>query len=326
MLSISQFELLKRIQNGLWYSADTLAKQVAMSPNAIWKNIQQLKEKNIAIQKDTKKGYRLVQPLWLLDEATIHSSLLPELIKTHPQWYILQSTPSTNSFCRQLSTSDCSWIICCAEEQTAGKGRLGRHWNSPFAQNIYCSIRWTAPCKIAQLSGLSLAVSLAIQQALSQYVDESSLGIKWPNDILLHGKKIAGILIEIVNATDAATQVVIGFGINVNSNTKQTPLSEHPHCSLFDSQLRIYNRNQILGQCLNQLFTVLQQFIDKGIEPILSQWRRHDVLYNQTIKLQQQDSFLQGIAKGINAKGELRLQTNTGILLINSGDASICKA
>lgn len=261
----------------------------------------------------------------MLNKARILPCLVPELRHIDLQWYILSSTPSTNTACRTLPDNGSRWVICCAEEQTAGKGRLGRQWNSPFAQNIYCSLRWRTQMKLPELTGLSQVISLALHRALSLFIDSATLSIKWPNDLMYAGKKIAGILIETVTSTSNETQVIIGFGVNVNSNTQISPLSEQPHCSMFDIQAHCFDRNLILAQCINQLYLTLQQFIENGLGFLLEEWHQHDSLYNQLIQVQQQHRQVKGIAKGINACGQLQLETDSGLQVFNAGDASICK-
>ncbi len=136
--------------------------------------------------------------------------------------HVLDTVDSTNRFLKDLPASD-DIDVCCAETQTQGRGRFGRSWHSPYGENIYCSIRWRFDCDFSKLSGSSLVVSLAVLAALKDISPE--IRIKWPNDLLWHGKKLCGSLIEVVGQSD----VVIGIGINVNAIP-----NDQSWCSLYE--------------------------------------------------------------------------------------------
>lgn len=320
--SNTQIQIIKSLQHGGWVSGSQLATSLNVSRTAIWKHMNALLEHSIPVEKHPKKGYRFTEPLYLLDEHQIRNRLLPAFASEMPEFYLLHSTKSTNLFCRHID-SCAPWIICCSEEQTAGKGRLGRKWNSPFAQNIYCSVRWTYQGALEKLSGLSLVVSLALHRALSVYLNEEQLQIKWPNDILYSKKKLAGILIEIYSEPHNAAHVIIGFGINVNTDTCVQPLSERAHCSMRDGHAQCYDRNLVLSDCLNALHKALQDFLHYGLEPLLSEWKPLDALLNQPVTIHQHTTVLQGIARGISPQGHLQLETTSGIIDICAGDATL---
>lgn len=324
MFSPVQLEIIRKMQDGHWVSGSQLAAELNISRTAVWKHMHALETHTLVLQKHTKKGYRLTEPLFLLDETQIKSGLNSAFMAENPEFHFLQSTESTNLFCRKI-TSASKWLICCSEEQTAGKGRMGRQWVSPFAQNIYCTLKWLYHDSLEKLSGLSLAVSIALHRALSPYVEAEHLKIKWPNDLLYSGKKLSGILIEITSEPHNASQIIIGFGININTNTDLQALSEHPHCSLRDVTAKCYNRNPIISACLNHLHQVLTGFNEEGLKPFMAEWDAHDALYNQTVAIHQHHQTYYGIAKGISLSGHLQLQTSEGIVDITIGDASIQK-
>src|SRR6185437_11003197 len=145
--------------------------------------------------------------------------------------HVLQSIDSTNRYLKKFPPSS-KLKICVAEEQTQGRGRFGRHWHSPFGENIYLSTRWNLQCALNKISGLSLVTSLAIVDALKQVNISNGIKIKWPNDVLWGVHKLCGSLIESVS--NGLNQIVIGIGLNVNSDTEKHQLPDKSWCSLFE--------------------------------------------------------------------------------------------
>lgn len=224
--------------------------------------------------------------------------------------HVLESVDSTNRFLKDLPASN-AIEVCCAETQTSGRGRFGRSWDSPFGQNIYCSIRWHFDCDLSQLSGLSLVVSMAILSIL-QPID-NDIRIKWPNDLLWHGKKLCGCLIESMGCSD----VVIGIGLNVNAKNLHWG-------SLHEITGQHFDRNTLISQLLIQLDKHLKQFIMQGLTSFISTWQQVDYLYGQWVVVSQPAGHLSGRAMGIDALGQLRLTDEAGVMhYLASGDTSL---
>ena len=178
--------------------------------------IKKMEDKHVEIETQKLKDYRLKQPLLLLDQKKILTAL-PENLQTKIGLDIYSQLPSTNQYL--LDDNDRNYtqpVFCLAEMQTAGKGRMGRQWHSPFGQNIYCSLRWDLPVGVCQLSGLSLVIGLAVLKALQQFDPSLLLELKWPNDIFARGKKLGGILIEMLAKSSGSCSVIIGIGLNCN--------------------------------------------------------------------------------------------------------------
>ena len=255
-----------------------------------------------------------------LNEADIreHIHTLNPLI----QFDILDTIDSTNRFLKNQPSRE-NIQICCAETQTQGRGRFGRAWHSPFGENIYFSARFRLDCDLALLSGLSLVTSLAVINTLEELGLNDNLVIKWPNDILWQGRKLSGCLIELM--TDANhVEVIIGIGINVNSNTQARPLPDKPWCSLFDISGEPLNRNHIVGRLIEHLHHDLQRLITSGLTSFLDDWRQVDGLYEQLITVTTLTGKLTGRANGIDDTGKLILvdaEHNTHYL--SSGETSM---
>jgi BirA family biotin operon repressor/biotin-[acetyl-CoA-carboxylase] ligase len=234
-------------------------------------------------------------------------------------WHIkiFKSIPSTIDYVKINATKTPQ--ICLAEQQTAGKGRLGRTWHSPFGLNIYLSCLWNFNKDISEISGLSLVTSLATIKALTSYT--KSLKIKWPNDILYNNQKLAGVLIEINAESHGTSKAIISIGLNVNMT--KAPINQN-----WTSLINILNlpqdRNQIIGQFINQLFADLTKFENQGLSPFLSEWQQYAYLKNKKITLLHGQKSISGIVTGINDQGHLLLKHKDGsIAAYSSGDTSI---
>lgn len=255
----------------------------------------------------------------LLNKSAIHHHLstlsFPHPIVIHQ----LQSIDSTNQFLKDLPPSH-TIELCCAETQTNGRGRLGRTWHSPFAENIYCSIRLPATHQLNRLAGLSLVVSIAVIATLNQLGIHDTIKIKWPNDLLWNGQKLCGNLIEI--ASDSS--VVIGIGLNVNSITQNHSLPDKPWCSLYEITHQIWDRNLLIAHLLSQLDHHIQQLIHHRLQSFLPTWQRLDYLLGHKITVSHHSKIVTGLALGIDTTGQLLLKDASDIIHhLSSGDTTL---
>jgi BirA family biotin operon repressor/biotin-[acetyl-CoA-carboxylase] ligase len=264
------------------------------------------------------------QNLILLNEAAIHDAL-KQLHFTSPyQLHCLTEIDSTNRFLQSLPMDAMikrSIDFCCAETQTAGRGRFQRQWHSPFGENIYFSGRWRFNKNLPQLSCLNLVVSLAILKTIQPYAPNKAILIKWPNDLLWNHQKLCGILSEVSTHQE---NVIIGMGLNVNSsNTRASPIDQ-AWCSLLDMTGHATNRNELLAKLIVTLDQHLNVFFELGFEPFAKEWDSVDYLKNQWISVTQSKQTLCGFARGITAEGLLRLENDQlQIINISAGDASL---
>lgn len=229
---------------------------------------------------------------------------------------------STNKFLKMMPPQQTP-ILCYSESQTMGRGRLGRYWNSPFGQNLYFSLSWAFNCDIQKLQGLSLCVGLALAQALEDYTGLFSFQVKWPNDIVVDSHKLAGILIEISASSAHQTQVIIGIGLNVNSNPKDMQFIERAWSSLQQITQYPHLRQKILIVIIQKLTKYLKQFEQHGWSSFMEAWRLKDALYYKKVKIQQHELQLEGIAIGVDEQGRLILQDNLYTRLVDVGDATL---
>lgn len=330
VLSDNQKKMLKLLADGEFHSGTVLAELLSISRAAVCKQIKHLADSlDLNIAAVSGKGYRLDRPLELLTQEKItavlnaQSKALINLLEIHEQ------IDSTNRYLveqtRSLNTT--GWV-CFAESQTAGKGRRGREWVSPFGSNIYLSVAWQFPQGgAAALSGLSLAVGVAVIRALKA-LQIHEIGLKWPNDIYHQGKKLGGILIEVSGETDGICHAVIGVGLNLFlSETKAQSITQAwTDISQIIGQRALF-RNQLAGCLLNHLLPVIAGFEAQGLQAYLDEWRRYDCLNGLAATLFIAEQAIEGTVMGVNEQGLLLLKRKDGnIQTFASGEVSFSGA
>ena len=274
----------------------------------IEEDIKQLRELGLEIVVDGQ-NYCLVPSLPLLNPKKISTALFPYNIHYQPiisstnEW-ILQNIPS-------LKKGD----LCVAEYQTAGRGRRGRQWLSPFAGQIMFSFYWTFDPK-KSIEGLSLVIGLAIAEVLN-------VQVKWPNDILFNGRKLGGILVEIANHKNGMLNLVIGVGINV-SLPKQTEISQ-PYAEVCEIDPDV-DRQTLLPKLIQHLYARLNIFEKNGINAEFQQsWQSYNAFSNNEVNVLTEQGAISGIEQGIDERGYLKVLCSNKIQMFNGGEVSLRK-
>jgi len=327
VLTQLQQTLLSIISDGLCHSGQRLGDTLGISRTAIWKNIERLESFGLAIERIRKQGYRLKRSFIPLTEQAIRSKLAPSLNQAL-DLHLFASINSTNRFLKTQPQTP-GLTLCAAETQTDGRGRFARHWHSPFGENIYCSFGWRFEGDPSNLSGLSLVVSLAVHAAIQQLnLNHASqdIAIKWPNDLLWHDKKLAGILIEMTGEGNGSTDVIIGIGLNVNAIAEENTPIDKPWCALRDIFGQDIDRNTLLAMLITQLDQHLQTFSEQGFEAYQKQWQALDYLFDRTITLSKPNGACTGIGQGVDNAGYLKLLDKQGVMhTLSSGDTSLAQ-
>lgn len=249
----------------------------------------------------------------LLDAKKINSRL-----HTPVPLEILETIGSTNDYLKECGDQK-QMSICLAEMQTTGRGRMERQWHSPFGQNIYCSIRYPFQKDVSELSGLSLVIGLAICKAIDAgYSLPTPPHVKWPNDVLVDGKKIAGTLIEINKEA-----LIIGIGVNVN----MTEADIHQYWTSFQKLTGLYHdRNIFCAELINHVTAYLERFMQSGFNHFEKEWQERDCLFGKNLQLMCGTKKFSGIGAGINQHGHLLLKLSDGTKRgFSSGDTSLLK-
>lgn len=235
---------------------------------------------------------------------------------------IFKKIDSTNThLLEETSPKIDSALICLAEEQTAGRGRFGRSWESPKNQNIYLSVLWPFSKTHFHLPALSLVTAITILNALKKYDRKLStrLSLKWPNDVLYDQKKLSGILLE---SRDIKTcnHVVFGIGLNTHLSKKLKAKIDRPCTDIHSITQQKPKRNKLAGLLINELLSGLTEFEQKGLSPFLRTWYQFDGLLNQEVLVEHYRTKTQGIVIGIDNHGALIIKDREGQLqCINSG-------
>jgi BirA family biotin operon repressor/biotin-[acetyl-CoA-carboxylase] ligase len=242
---------------------------------------------------------------------------------------VLGETDSTNSALLRLPAELRHAHAIIAESQTGGRGRRQRQWHSPPGGNIYLSLGWQFEPERMQSVGAALSsLPLVVAVSLCQSLDTLGLdghGIKWPNDIVAGGKKLAGVLVEMQSSGEGPLLAIIGVGLNVDMPGGSEPEIERPWTDLRRLVAeRVPDRNTIAAGLIDGLMSALKQFSTSGLAPYREEWERRDVLAGKRVHVEQAGEVREGRAKGIDADGALRVISVDGeSLLINSGEVSV---
>lgn len=314
--------LLSILADGEFHSGEVLGQALGISRAGVWKHLQGLKARGVEIDSVPGKGHRLGAPIELLSEARIRSGLSEMARVRLGGLEVHQQIDSTNSELRRRASTLSPPFACFAESQSAGRGRSGRAWLSPFARNLYLSLLWRFDAGPDALSGLSLAVGVAILRTLRR-IGVTDAGLKWPNDLLWRGAKFAGTLIEMSGESCGNCNVVIGVGINVRMPQALGGAIDQAWTDLATITGTTPSRNRLAGTLLSELIEMLAGFEKTGFAPLLEEWRRHDIMFGRPVTVSTVHGAEGGISRGIDAGGALLVEEGAIIKRYLSGDVSL---
>lgn len=325
VLTEHQKQLLQLLADGRFHSGTELAMQLQVSRSAVWKQMQPLAELGLEVLAVSGKGYKLAKPLQLLDAHQIGAYLSAEAGELIGRLEIHPMLASTNTYLMdEVHRSPTSGHVCLAEYQTAGRGRRGRSWVSPFGQNIYLSLAWRYPDGPAAISGLSLAVGVAVVEALAKFGLEGA-GLKWPNDIYWRGRKLAGILIEVSGEHDGPCHAVVGLGLNVAMPARCGETIEQAWTDLQQimGEDAVLQRNRLTALLLNEMMPLVAGYQSRQLAGILQKWRVMDCMLDQAVSIYIGQQRFDGIVKGVDDQGLLLLADSDGrVRAFASGEVS----
>lgn len=316
--------ILNKLADGEFHSGTELSEALKVSRTAVWKQLNALQEFGIEFTAVTGKGYRLDRPIELLQQKVIKDALTEDARSLISAIFIHDQIHSTNAYLIEQSDHvTTSGMVCLAEYQTAGKGRRGRQWVSPFGNNVYLSVLWKYQSGPATISGISLAAGVAIIRVLKKF-DVSGIGLKWPNDIYWNGRKLGGILVEVSGETEGPCTVVLGIGLNVFIPDKDAENIDQEWVDLTRiTREKPPSRNILAASVLNELMTVLAKFDSDGINAYLNEWRSYDCLRGNCATVHIGSRQFSGVVEGINDNGMLLIRHDDGkIVPYASGEVS----
>jgi len=300
-------------------SGQELSRQLAVSRNAVWKQINNLRNLGYAIVAEPSRGYRLQA-----SADNLHAAALSDLLgssRIGSRVVFLQETASTNATAFTMATEGAAeGTVIIAEHQTGGKGRLGRKWASPAGVNLYCSIILRPPIQPVAAPQLTFLSVIAVARAVEKLTPLPTR-IKWPNDLLINGRKIAGLLNEMSAETDKVNFVILGIGVNLNMSADQFPPElRHPASSLFLESGAKVDRTEFARVMLQELDSLYAVFLEEGYAPARREWLERSRLAGAMVTVTDNGSVRTGRVSGIDDYGALLLDTGEQIL---SGDVTL---
>jgi BirA family biotin operon repressor/biotin-[acetyl-CoA-carboxylase] ligase len=318
--------LLKLLADGEVHSGESLAAELRQTRAAVWKGVERLRAVGISVEAQARRGYRLANPVELLDTSRIGAELADDRKPHLHSLELLFEVGSTNT--RLLggappppATAD----VCIAELQQAGRGRLGRRWIAPFGGGIAMSLGWTCSDVVRTLPALSLGVGVAVSRGLTR-AGAAGIMLKWPNDIWFEDRKLGGVLIELRAEAGGPAHVVIGVGINVSlpsAARHEIEASGAAVAAVTEACKQPVSRNLAAGAILDELLSMLLQYERCGFAAFRDAWTALDGLNGRPAQVMVGENAVSGIARGVDADGALLLETKDRIQRFVSGEASL---
>jgi BirA family biotin operon repressor/biotin-[acetyl-CoA-carboxylase] ligase len=316
------YQIITLLADGKSRSGQEIGDLLNITRSAVWKIMHKLTELGIPIERNQGKGYRFTRPVQILNREIIYSKLSKEPQELIPQIEIFDSVESTNnSLLAQIKEGKPSGSLVFAEHQTAGRGRLGRTWHSPYAANIYFSLYWHFTKDTSELCGLSQVISLAIHKALSNN-NVSNLRLKWPNDICHEDKKLASVLIDLIAESHSSTDAIIGVSVNVNMPETQSEIDQ-PWTDIHTITQQFPDRNILASTLIEEIYTNIRGFQQNGFAAFAKLWAEYDALANKNITAFNAHQQINGLATGIGQMGELLIQTADGLVSFLNGSVKL---
>ena len=316
-----QRQLIQQLADGKLHSGEALAQQAGISRAAIARHIDQLGQLGLDIYAISGQGYRLAQPLQLLDLAQMKRWQHVDA----PEIWLQHLTDSTNSqLLKRLQDQQPmqKGQVLVAEAQSAGRGRRGNQWFSPFGSNLYFSMYWQLEQGIQAAMGLSLLVGIVIAELIeNQY--QATVQLKWPNDIYADQKKLGGILVELSGQSHAHCDLIIGIGLNILMPVQGKQQISQGFTDLQSQCACAIDRNQLVPMLQQRLISKLQQFEKTGFAPFAEAFNQRNQFAGQQVQLTGGAEPNVGICLGVDEQGGLLLQQANGVRSFYGGELSL---
>lgn len=331
-------ELIELLRDGNFHSGEELGQALGISRAAVWKKIQAITALGLPLDTLRGKGYRLLPGIELLDKHRIEQYLMLDA-QAKTMLVLKLSTLSTNDAVReaveQLKANEQMEAIekkdsegktihvCIAEHQSAGRGRRGRSWVSPFGASLCYSMLCRHEGGFAAMEGLSLAVGLTVLQTL-EVMGVTGISLKWPNDLVVctaSGKleKLAGVLLEVSGDPTGVCEIVIGIGINLMLPEAQKAQIDQPVTDVYTLLGHTINKNELAGRLTSNLVVMLKIFQQEGFRVFREDWQRYDAFADQPVALFAGDRQIVGVANGVSENGAVLIKNDNGVTTAHAG-------
>ena len=318
------FPILHLLADGQFHSGEALAQRFKVTRATIWNALKHAESLGVEVFSVRGRGYKLPQAIELLDK-----NLVLAAIGAQREWFnvqLLDEVVSTNTYLMQQK--DAANATCVAAHvQTKGKGRRGRTWVSQLGASLTFSLLWRFSCGAAGLSGLSLAVGVALIRAFNS-LGVNNVQLKWPNDVLVTNKKtpkkLAGILIELQGDLEGPSAAVIGVGVNLNLPKNVLESINQPATDLISVSEKSINQSELLGVILMHLADILSAFENQGFIGLRDEWLRYHAYQNKPVRmLLPNGTDVQGVVKSVADDGILLVETALGLQRFSAGEISL---
>lgn len=313
--------LVRLLADGAFHSGADIAVTLGISRAAVWKQVQRLSELGLDVHAVRGKGYRIPGGLDLLDPVRIMASLPVTVAARIGSLDVFDTVDSTNAAVVSGMRAGRGSPVCLAERQTAGRGRRGRTWASPFAANVYLSLVHEFAGGAAVVEGLSLAVGVAACESLRS-LGAGEVMLKWPNDLVARDRKLGGILIELGGDLHGNCRAVIGIGVNVRMPAAAAVDIGQPWVDLQALRPGI-PRNEVVVALLSSILPSVRLFEDEGLSPFIARWEAFDACRGRRVVITGAGEDVEGIEAGIDERGGIRLETAGGVRVFRGGEVSL---
>ncbi len=314
-------DLIPLLADGQFHSGEELGDMLGVSRAAVWKRLQRLQELGLEFERLRGKGYRVPGGLDLLDAERIRHAMNPDAQSVPVD--LVEMTGSTNTdLLDHLRTGIDAPRALVTEYQHSGRGRRSRSWLSPYGRSLYFSLAWPFSGGAAQLEGLSLAVGTVLaEQLVSEGIGQ--VGLKWPNDVLVDGRKLAGILIELAGDVDGQCTAVIGIGVNGDLAGMAGNAIDQSWTDLRRELGSMPDRNRLLARLLSELALTLPVFAARGFRGIKDRWRHFDLARQRNVSIEVGEQAYYGRAEDVTDRGALVVNINDERRHFYGGEVSL---
>ncbi|HEX7970776.1 MAG TPA: biotin--[acetyl-CoA-carboxylase] ligase [Thiobacillus sp.] len=308
---------MRRLSDGMFHSGQQLAHEFQLSRASVFNVLNQAEAMGLTLHAVRGRGYRIPEAVEWLDHGAIAHHLGPAARAYDVR--ILESVDSTNTALMAAALSGAAdGTVFCAEHQSGGKGRRGRQWHAVLGGSLTFSVLWRFDRGLQSMAGLSLAVGLAVARAVNRH-SRHPARLKWPNDVLVDYRKLAGILVEVQGDMDGPAFAVAGIGLNVRLSEAQRDAVDQAVVDLAEMGVTV-GRNQLLADCLRELHAVLGAFRQHGFAALRGDWMALDAYADKPVTLQLPDTRgMHGLAAGVDDSGALLLRDQHAVTHAYSG-------
>ena len=316
-------EILRLLRSADGYiSGQELCNRFGVSRTAVWKAINQLKEAGYEIEAQQNKGYKLMAAPDLMTEAEIKSLMHTDWVAKEVLYF--DTIDYTNIKAQELAEKGYpSGTLVVADKQESGKGRRGRSWVSPSGTGIFMTLMIKPDINPNNASMLTLVAALAVAKAITSVTGEEAL-IKWPNDIVINGKKVCGILTEMNAQFDYINHIVVGIGINVHNESFPEEISQMASSLMIEAGGKRFHRAQIIAETMSYFEQYYDTFLKtQDLSALVREYDELLVNRNKSVRVLDPKEPFDGKAMGITPKGELIVDTWESRKLVSSGEVSV---